>query len=207
MAVAALGALSCVSPALAQPLALPSRPAPTPASPLVVTGWRGSNALASPERALPKPAEVSGDDPVPGPDYETVRVGNHPVAVFGWSFFAGSYLLGALAPTGYLYEEVATGDPMQSCRLGQSTGCSRYFDQFAPLFVPLIGPWLTMATTVEAENFIAPTGILLGMAGLAQASGLVIGLVGLGTKREVHRFVGRVEPRVGLGSLTLVARF
>lgn len=157
-------------------------------------------------------AELDGDKTPPGPEYKRVSVRDHRLVNLGVGLFSGAYFIGALVPTMFLYEEAATGDPIRHCEfdftgVGGSSCRQPYVDQYAPLFIPIVGPWATMATTSDANNLSLPGGLMLGLAGLAQASGVALTVVGLVTKRKVHRFVGGLEPRVGAGSVALAGSF
>lgn len=169
--------------------------------------------------ARPLAAEVTGA--WPGPEYETRIVRNTRIAAPGIATFVTAYVASAVVPIAYLYEEAARAAPIMDChRLIFPTPSSSCVtrtgpprsDQYLPLFVPLVGPWIALSeraggTRRQDGSVVGAPDFAWVALGVLQAAGMGLAVVGLATTRKVHRFVGPIEPRVGAGSLTLVGSF
>lgn len=131
----------------------------------------------------------------PAPEGYRLQTGpNKRMLVAGAAMFGGAYLFSVLGAAFALGEE----GPDQ--------------DKWAPLFVPVVGPWVTLGTASDqAFNGRATDGdelgILLVLDGVAQAAGLTIFIIGAASQRRewVRKDLSWLVPeaRVGLGQTHL----
>jgi hypothetical protein len=145
--------------------------------------------------ATPPPPRRPFVEGQPAPEgYRLVSGPNKRMMVAGAAMFGGAYVFSVLGAAFALGED----GPDQ--------------DKWAPLFIPIVGPWVTLGTASDqAFNSRATDGdelgILLVLDGVAQAAGFTIFVIGAATQRRewVRKDLAWLVPeaRVGLGQTHL----
>jgi len=207
--IALLGALAVASPAAAQappappppppvyqqpgyyppPQAYPPPPAYAPGYP--PPGYAPAYGYPPLGYAAPRPMPMDPDNPPDG--YHTESRMRTGLVVGGGVLFGVPYLLSAATAAG---------------------GLSDHNDELVPLFIPVVGPFVTLSTAhvfVGTDNDLEQVGRIFGAMGLIidgimQVAGFSLVVVGLSVqKRVVVR--DRGVPEVALGPRGATARW
>jgi hypothetical protein len=138
--------------------------------------------------------------PLP-PGYHVVKRRPRALLAAGAALFAGSYLASALTAATVI------------------AGHARHRSEVAPLFAPLAGPWITLATSRDvalADPDRRANGVFVMVSGVAQITGAALFVAGLVLREPVlertRASYGTAASRapeilVGAGSAALLFRF
>lgn len=136
-------------------------------------GYPGYPAYTQPEMLGPKRMDYEEGDPIP-PGYHRETSIRKGLVIGGAVTFGAMYLFSALTAA-------AVSDTSES-------------DDFAPLFIPVAGPFVTIGTS----NAPAAGAVILAIDGIAQAGGLAMLIIGLTVQSDelVRNDVGSQRIRV-----------
>ncbi|MFT3771188.1 MAG: hypothetical protein QM820_37715 [Minicystis sp.] len=107
--------------------------------------------------------------PIP-PGYGLQYRRNRPLIIAGAALFGGSYLAAALTAGTVV------------------AGTDKHRMEVAPLFAPFVGPWITLATSRDAQLNDPDrrvNGVLLVVDGVAQITGAALFIAGMVTREPV----------------------